>query len=299
MRHVSKTLPILSLTAALTLAGCSTTPDPNPRLEATRASLQQAMSANQQAALAPVEIDRAKASVDRAVRAWRDDEDRREVDHLAMVAQRNIDLAVLAGERKATETAIERSSRERDAIRLEQSSRATDQAQAQATTAQLQAAELQRRNQVLQSSTADAQARAAALADRLAALQAKETPRGMVVTFSDVLFDVGQANLRSGALARVDQLANVLREFPDRNVLVEGFTDSTGSLATNERLSQERAMSVRNALVTRGVDARRIVARGHADQYPVADNSTAAGRQQNRRVEAVLSNPDGQLPMRP
>ena len=131
--------------------------------------------------------------------------------------------------------------------------------------------------------------RADQLAARLRDLQAKETDRGLVVTFSDVLFDVGRAELRSGALARVDQLAAVMREYGERNVLVEGFTDSTGSLATNQDLSERRAMSVRQALVARGIDAERIVARGHADRYPIADNSTAAGRQQNRRVEAVLS----------
>ena len=141
--------------------------------------------------------------------------------------------------------------------------------------------------------------RADQLAARLRELQAKDTQRGMVVTFSDVLFDVGRAELRSGALARVEQLAAVMREYPERNVLIEGFTDSTGSLATNQDLSERRAMSVRNELVARGIDPRRIVSRGHADRYPVADNSSGSGRQQNRRVEAVLSDARGELPMRP
>jgi outer membrane protein OmpA-like peptidoglycan-associated protein len=90
-----------------------------------------------------------------------------------------------------------------------------------------------------------------------------------------------------------------MREYPERNVLIEGFTDSTGSRATNQDLSERRAMSVRNELIARGVDPKRIVTRGHADRYPIADNSTASGRQQNRRVEAVLSDARGELPMRP
>ena len=176
----------------------------------------------------------------RAEREWRKNDSRSEVDHQAYLAQRQVDLAVATGQRRETERSIEQASRERDAIQIEQSRRQADSAQAQATTAQMQAdQERQRADQ---------------LASRLRELQAKETERGLVVTFSDVLFDVGRAELRPGALARVDQLASVMREYPERNVLIEGFTDSTGSQATNQELSERRAMSVRQALVARGID---------------------------------------------
>ena len=273
-----------ALCAVLVLAGCSSVPKPNERLIAAQSALERARADTARAELTPTELERADAAVRRAEREWRDDDDTAEVDHLAYLAQRQVELAVATGQRREAERAIEQASRERDAIQLEQSRRQADSAQAQATTAQMQAEqERQRADQ---------------LAARLRELQAKETERGLVVTFSDVLFDVGRAELRPGALARVDQLAAVMREYPERNVLVEGFTDSTGSQATNQELSERRAMSVRQALVVRGVDPKRIVARGHASRYPVADNATADGRQQNRRVEAVLSDAKGNLPMR-
>jgi len=272
------------LCAAAVLAACSSVPEPNERLIAAQSALERARADTARAELTPTEMERADQAVQRAEREWRKNDSRAEVDHQAYLAQRQVDLAVATGQRRETERAIEQASRERDAIQIEQSRRQADSAQAQATTAQMQAdQERQRADQ---------------LASRLRELQAKETARGLVVTFSDVLFDVGRAELRPGALARVDQLAAVMREYPERNVLIEGFTDSTGSPATNQELSERRAMSVRQALVARGIDARRVVARGHADRYPVADNSSAAGRQQNRRVEAVLSDAKGELPMR-
>ena len=272
------------LCAAAVLAACSSVPEPNERLIAAQSALERARADTARAELTPTEMERADQAVQRAEREWRKNDSRAEVDHQAYLAQRQVDLAVATGQRRETERAIEQASRERDAIQIEQSRRQADSAQAQATTAQMQAdQERQRADQ---------------LASRLRELQAKETARGLVVTFSDVLFDVGRAELRPGAQARVDQLAAVMREYPERNVLIEGFTDSTGSQATNQELSERRAMSVRQALVARGIEPRRIVARGHADRYPVADNASATGRQQNRRVEAVLSDAKGELPMR-
>lgn len=288
-----------ALCLALSLAACASTPAPNARLEAARSSLQTATTDASRAESAVLEIERSKTALARADRAWRERADQAEVDHLATLAQRNIDLAVAAGRRKEIERAIEQTARERDEIRVAASRRDAASAQTEASAAQRQAAELANRNAALEGSAAQAQARADALARRLEALQAKQTERGLVVTFSDVLFDVGQAVLRPGALARVEQLAAVLKEYPERNVLVEGFTDSTGSAATNQALSERRAMAVRTELVGRGIAANRIVARGHADRYPVAANDSASGRQQNRRVEAVLSDAAGQLPMRP
>jgi len=95
------------------------------------------------------------------------------------------------------------------------------------------------------------------------------------------------------------RLVTFLKEYPDRAVLVEGHTDSTGSDATNMKLSNERADSVRSFLVENGIDAKRILARGYGKAYPVASNATAEGRQKNRRVDVVIlhpgENPEGKL----
>lgn len=124
----------------------------------------------------------------------------------------------------------------------------------------------------------------------LAALKAKQTSRGMVLTVGDVLFDTGQATLKPGAYSDISRLAQFLRENPGRNVQIEGHTDSTGSLTTNMILSERRAQAVADALVAAGITPGRVETRGMGPDYPVATNATAAGRQQNRRVEIVIEN---------
>ena len=121
-------------------------------------------------------------------------------------------------------------------------------------------------------------------------LNAKQTERGTLVTFGDVLFDFDKANLKSSALPNITTLAQFLQENPDRKVIVEGYTDSKGSASYNQSLSERRANAVRTALVRAGVDPSRIVAQGYGKEFPVADNSSNSGRAQNRRVEVTISN---------
>ncbi|MCG2720752.1 MAG: OmpA family protein [Thermodesulfovibrionales bacterium] len=92
----------------------------------------------------------------------------------------------------------------------------------------------------------------------------------------------------SGATRTLDKLAEFLEQYPNRKVLIEGFTDSTGSETYNLGLSQNRADSVRDALTMKGVPATRITTKGYGEQYPIASNATSAGKQQNRRVEVVI-----------
>jgi outer membrane protein OmpA-like peptidoglycan-associated protein len=130
-------------------------------------------------------------------------------------------------------------------------------------------------------------------ADALAALAkltaVKEEARGLVITLSgSVLFRTDEAVLMPGAQARLDQVADALLTSPGRNVLVEGFTDSQGSDQYNMDLSQRRADAVRGYLVQRGYDGTRIQGRGIGEGRPVADNATAEGRANNRRVEIIV-----------
>lgn len=120
-------------------------------------------------------------------------------------------------------------------------------------------------------------------------LDAKPSDRGSVITFGDVLFDVNKADLKSAAYGNIRSLAEFLQQHPERQVLIEGFTDNTGSDAYNLDLSQRRADSVRHALVRQGVDMRRISTQGFGKAHPVSDNSTAASRAMNRRVEVTIS----------
>ena len=131
----------------------------------------------------------------------------------------------------------------------------------------------------------------AALMAQLADLQAKTTERGIQLTLGDVLFSTGKADLKAGSAAKLDQLAKALASAPDRNILIEGFTDNVGSDASNMTLSRNRANTVSNYLTTHGIPAARITANGKGEALPVAGNENPAGRQLNRRVEVTIENP--------
>src|SRR5208337_2381343 len=115
------------------------------------------------------------------------------------------------------------------------------------------------------------------------ALKATPTPRGLVITLGDVLFDTGRADLKPGAARKLDQLAQFLTEHPDRRVQIDGFTDSVGTDSYNQDLSQRRADRVRSSLIASGIDPSRIASQGYGKEFPVADNTDSGGRQLNRR----------------
>lgn len=146
-----------------------------------------------------------------------------------------------------------------------------------------------------QQQAGDAEARSRAFESQLRDLNAKKTDRGLVITIGDVLFDTGRAELKPGGMRSVERLVGFLKEYPQRKAMIEGFTDSTGSDATNQALSGRRADAVRSALVGMGVGSDRLTAQGCGEQYPVAGNDSAGGRQMNRRVEIVLSDESGKL----
>lgn len=116
----------------------------------------------------------------------------------------------------------------------------------------------------------------------------RETSRGIVISLSDILFDVNRATLKPGAEANVRRIAAILQQYPDRQIAVEGHTDATGSDAYNQTLSQDRAASVRASLIAGGVPAGQITSTGFGKTQPVATNDTPQGRQQNRRVEIIV-----------
>jgi len=176
-------------------------------------------------------------------------------------------------------------------MRLDQRTNEADQAKRATQVAQGDAAQAQRETQA-------AQARAAMLEAQLADLAARQTPRGLVITLGDVLFATDQARLTPAGMASAQKLADVLQQNPQRSVLIEGFTDSTGSTAHNQELSERRATSVRTALQEMGVARQRIAIHAYGEAYPVADNDSGANRQLNRRVEIVLSGDNGNIPQR-
>jgi outer membrane protein OmpA-like peptidoglycan-associated protein len=137
----------------------------------------------------------------------------------------------------------------------------------------------------------------AALRQQFAASDAANIQRDanvLAVTFkSDVLFDVNSAILKPGSYTEINRVANVLLQYPQTNIQIAGHTDSTGSEIYNQELSERRAMSVQNALANQGVSPARMRAIGFGEGQPVADNSTEAGRQLNRRVVVTIEPQQG------
>ncbi len=140
-----------------------------------------------------------------------------------------------------------------------------------------------------------AQERVRQLEAQLRDIEAKQTERGLLVTLGDVLFAFNKADLTPQAGPRLDKLAAFLKQFPQRKLLVEGYTDAVGSDAYNMELSERRAEAIREALIARGVDTTRVVTKGYGKAYPVADNGSADGRAMNRRVEVVIADENGNL----
>jgi outer membrane protein OmpA-like peptidoglycan-associated protein len=123
------------------------------------------------------------------------------------------------------------------------------------------------------------------------ALEARPTERGLVLTVGDALFSSGRAELQPGANGHLMRLVTFLNRYPDRTVIIEGYTDNVGSADFNQGLSERRAGAVKTYLLEQGVNPVRLVSSGKGATDPVASNDTASGRQENRRVEVIISNP--------
>jgi outer membrane protein OmpA-like peptidoglycan-associated protein len=120
-------------------------------------------------------------------------------------------------------------------------------------------------------------------------LATRDSARGLIVSMSDVLFDTGKYSLKSGAREKLAKVAGILIAYPGLNIEVGGYTDNVGADAMNQTLSEHRADSVRGYLVDQGVTNGSVSAKGFGNTLPVASNDKEAGRQENRRVELVVS----------
>jgi len=255
---------------ALLLGACASAPETNAALEAARQQVASAESDPNVTQYAPVDLKSAKdelASAEAA--AARHDEPA--ISQHAYLAAQTARLAQARAAAKADDARVAQGRAERDRIQLAARAREANLAVAQRNEATEQAARLQ---------------------NQLEQLKATKTDRGLVLTLGDVLFDTGRAELNPGAAVKLDQLAQFLSAHPDRRVEIEGYTDSVGSDAYNEGLSQRRADAVKAALVMRGVDPSRIDTEGYGKAYPVASNDNPGGRQMNRRVEVVIGGSD-------
>lgn len=306
--NISRSLS-MTVIAMATMAGCSTTPSPNARLDEARSNYRMAQDDPKTRDMAGAELRQASDALNKANDAWTRKESPAAVDHLAYLAKQRVLVAQEVARQKTAELAVTQADAARDKMRLEArtneadtaqrsaeaSQRQAEASQRQAANAQRQAAASQGQADAAMRQADDAQARTNELEAQLRDLNAKKTERGLVVTLGDVLFDTNQAQLKSGGVRSVEKLGVFLKQYPQRRALVEGFTDSVGSEGTNQDLSGRRADAVRAALMNLGVSGDRISTQGYGEAYPVAGNDSAGGRQMNRRVEIVLSAEDGSI----
>jgi outer membrane protein OmpA-like peptidoglycan-associated protein len=265
---------VLSVAIAAILSACSAAPPRNESLETAQTMVPE-VEKSSRAGVAAMDIANARKSLEAANRLAESKGMRSDIEYEANNA---VTSAQIANEKILTAQANEEvasGTAQRQAVLIQARERESQRSADQASDARRQA---------------DASAlRADSLEAQLADLKVQKTERGLVLTLGDVLFDTGQATLMSGAYATLDRLATALRESSGRKVLIEGHTDNVGSDESNQGLSERRAQSVQSALMQRDVARSQVTALGKGENFPIASNDSADGRQSNRRVELIFT----------
>ena len=216
------------------------------------------------------------------------------------IAVKKMDDQRLANERQDSTNAQAQSQAQADDATRQKEQAQADAAKAQSDMAANQAASAAAVNAAqadadqsrlaAQQADSDKAAMRARLSEQLnSILQTRDSARGLIVSMSDVLFDTGQYSLKPGAREKLAKVAGILLAYPGLNIEVGGYTDNVGGDDMNQKLSENRAGAVRDYLVQEGVTTNSVSARGFGNTLPVASNDSSAGRQQNRRVELLVS----------
>ena len=280
------------LVMGISAAACATA-GPPPDLLSARASYQKA-SHGLAAQYDPADLHTAKQALTLAENSFKEDGDTQVTRDLAYAADRRARIAEARGSAK-------RYTEQQQATLAEMHGEQTATVRAMSNklgdaedTIAMQGQAMQNKNQQLMSERERREAaekRAAqAAADLAKFASVKQEQRGMVITLSGgVLFASAKSDLFAGGAAKLNSVAEALtQQDPDSKIVVEGHTDSQGTAAYNQNLSQQRAQTVRDYLVSRGVASDRISAQGFGLTRPIADNKSAEGRANNRRVEIVV-----------
>jgi len=278
----------LLLVLAGALAGCKTALPPKDLLDARDEYAR--VAAGLPGKIAPADVHIAKESLDAADKSFLDNGDSPETRDKAYVAMRKAQLADVIAATKQQDQ--HRADLQRDA-QLATAAELSN-ARQQLSTVTQRAAMTEAQLAAERQARIDAEKRAKEALENLAKMASiKEESRGMVITLSGaVLFPSGEAALLPAAMSSLENVATALKSTPDRNITVEGHTDSVGSRAFNMDLSLRRAQSVRDYLVSRGLPSETVKANGVGPDRPIASNGTADGRANNRRVEIVVSPPE-------
>jgi outer membrane protein OmpA-like peptidoglycan-associated protein len=287
---------LTALGAALALlAACAH--EPNPVTTRARGHYESAAQDPKIREFAPVEIYEAEQALKRLQQADRRDAEETELEHRALLTERRVEIARLAAEAGALEAEAKAAAEERDRYRLQARQYETQRARDRAASAEaaLDEAETQARQSELEAAQVraeSAEARAMTAEQELMEfeeLKARESDRGLVLTLTSGLFAVDRTELQPGARQELDRIADFLEAHPERDAIIEGHTDDQGTEQYNQDLSERRARAVADYLVARGVDRSRVRVEGLGESQPIAPNDTPAGRQENRRVEVVIT----------
>ena len=288
------------------LAGCGPSQKEimaKDQVERAKQAFAQAKANPNVEAYAPMQLQEAGIAVQAAEKAEKE-EQTDDMLQLGYIAERKIQYAVTVADGKVAERDIDKLNVEKAQMIARKQTLEAGIAKGEAEKAQAAAAvEATRAAKAKQEAeqarldakaesekAARAKAEAGQLMKELADLKAQQTERGIVLTIGDVLFATGKADLSPDAYKSVAKLADFLKKYPNRNVLIEGHTDSVGKDDYNLALSQKRADSVKAQLVGDGIEAGRITTVGYGKKYPVASNDTKAGKAQNRRVDVIILN---------
>ena len=324
---VYKSAAVAAIT--LMLIGCATTPPTPGLVDNLNADLQAMLSDEEIVSLAPVAVSDARNAVRRASVEGLSESERQhrvqlarttiEIARAEAFAERALAEIDTIEERRnalllqASRLEVEQARREAEQAMLltattrEQMQRAQDQAltaeqqrerAAQQARQAREEAEQARRVAEAQASEVELARREAELATeaadslrrRLEYMEYRETDRGVVITLGDVLFEVGESELLPAAQQNLSDVIELLESEPDKQIRIEGHTDSTGPASVNLRLSEQRAQAVREALINLGIAAGRMRAVGMGEDFPIASNETESGRASNRRVDVIVLN---------
>ncbi len=279
-------ISLLSIATAGLLAGCAATAPPSELLNARQAY--QHASEGQAAQLVPGELHKAQEALAIAEKSFKDDPKSYHTRDLAYVADRKAKMAEALAVTAAGNAVTAKANSDFQATQTEIVKKTKEDLAASKDSAAMKSEQLaseQKARVESDKKTADAQAALAKLA------AVKEEARGLVITLSgSVLFASNKSALLPGARDRLNHVADALLATKERNLTVDGYTDSQGSSSYNMELSQRRADAVRSYLVSRGYPGELIQAQGIGEENPVANNASAEGRANNRRVEIVVSN---------
>lgn len=304
MNYPKKMLFISSLASVLLLTACANVTKQKTAMDEINDDFNQLNTNAVAQQLVPVAIYDAQKAVNNAKKAVDTKAPIGEQNHLLFVADKKIKLAIIALDTKQVEMEQDALVKEREKALLAAKVMELAQLKGEARAAKLATLEREEALKKTQAELSDKEAKLAAstaknaaaeeklqgLETRMAGLETQRTSRGLVATLGGVFFDSGKATLHAGVARNLNPVVDALQQYPELTISIEGHADSTGNDAFNQTLSANRAMSVKNMLTSKGIDAARITTQGFGSAYPIATNDTEAGRQRNRRVEIVFNN---------